>query len=38
MVNDNDGQGRKSWMEWGGGLGKEKNPRLFWDMVFIERK
>ncbi|MBC7326590.1 cellulase family glycosylhydrolase [bacterium] len=38
MVNDNDGQGRKCWLEWGKGLGKTKNPRLFWDMVFVEKK
>ncbi|MGB9607960.1 MAG: sugar-binding protein, partial [bacterium] len=36
IVNDNDGEGRKSWLEWGEGLGKVKNPRLFWDMLFIE--
>lgn len=38
MVNDNDGQGRKGWIEWGRGLSREKNPRLFWDMIFMERK
>lgn len=38
MVNDNDGQGRKCWIEWGRGLSREKNPRLFWDMIFLEKK
>jgi len=38
MVNDNDGEGRKGWIEWGRGLGREKNPHLFWDMIFLESK
>ncbi len=38
MVNDNDGKGRKGWIEWGRGLSREKNPRLFWDMIFIDKE
>jgi hypothetical protein len=29
LVNDDDGLGRKQWMEWTPGIGKEKNPTLF---------
>jgi hypothetical protein len=29
LVNDNDGVGRKGWIEWGGGIGSGKNPALF---------
>lgn len=33
LVNDNDGQGRRGWMEWGGGIGWEKNPAEFYDIT-----
>jgi len=33
LVNDNDGAGRKGWMEWGGGIGWEKNPADFYDLT-----
>jgi hypothetical protein len=29
LVNDNDGQGRKGYVEWGSGIGTAKNPALF---------
>jgi hypothetical protein len=29
LVNDNDGSGRKGWIEWGSGIGSGKNPSLF---------
>jgi hypothetical protein len=29
LVNDNDGTGRKGWIEWGSGIGGSKDPRLF---------
>lgn len=29
LVNDNDGSGRKGWIEWGSGIGSGKNPALF---------
>jgi hypothetical protein len=35
LVNDNDGQGRKGWIEWGSGIGKEKDPALFRPMVIV---
>lgn len=38
LVNDSDGEGRKAWIEWGGGLAREKDPRLYWDMLLIEGK
>ncbi len=33
LVNDNDGKGRRGWMEWGGGIGWEKNPADFYDLT-----
>lgn len=33
LVNDNDGYGRRGWMEWGGGIGWEKNPAHFYDLT-----
>jgi hypothetical protein len=32
IINDNDGNGRKGWIEWGGGIGDTKCPAL-WGMV-----
>ncbi|RED87633.1 alpha-L-fucosidase [Cohnella phaseoli] len=29
LVNDNDGSGRKGWIEWGGGIGGSKDSALF---------
>ncbi|OUS76058.1 hypothetical protein B1748_14705 [Paenibacillus sp. MY03] len=29
LANDNDGSGRKGWIEWGGGIGGSKNTALF---------
>lgn len=29
LVNDNDGAGRKGWIEWGGGIGGAKDSSLF---------
>lgn len=29
LVNDNDGNGRKGYLQWGGGIGGEKNPALY---------
>ena len=29
LVNDNDGSSRKGWIEWGSGIGRNKNPSLF---------
>jgi hypothetical protein len=29
LVNDNDGAGRKGWIEWGGGIGGAKDSALF---------
>jgi hypothetical protein len=33
LVNDNDGAGRKGWMEWGGGIGWDKNTADFYDLT-----
>lgn len=35
LVNDDDGNGRKGWMEWGAGIGQEKNPALFNGMKLL---
>jgi hypothetical protein len=29
LINDNDGDGRKGWVMWGGGIGSEKDTDLF---------
>lgn len=29
LVNNNDGNGRMGWLEWGGGIGEKKDPSLF---------
>ncbi|MFD0670686.1 LamG-like jellyroll fold domain-containing protein [Cohnella sp. GCM10027633] len=29
LANDNDGSGRKGWIEWGAGIGGSKDPSLF---------
>jgi len=33
LVNDNDGAGRRGWIEWGAGIGATKNPALFNGMI-----
>jgi len=33
LVNDNDGAGRKGWIEWAPGIGMEKNPIAFVPLV-----
>ncbi|MCU6707815.1 glycosyl hydrolase [Paenibacillus sp. J5C_2022] len=35
LVNDNDGSGRKGWIEWASGIGLEKKPSLFRSMQWI---
>ncbi len=35
LVNENDGNGRKGWMEWGSGIGLEKRPSQFRSMQWI---
>ncbi len=34
IVNDNDGQGRKGWIQIAPGIGQSKNPELFPYIVF----
>jgi hypothetical protein len=36
LVNDNDGEGRKGWIEWGGGIGEEKAPSKFRPCRFVK--
>jgi len=35
LVNDNDGNGRRGWVEWGSGIGNEKRPSQFRSMQWI---
>ncbi|MFD0715768.1 S-layer homology domain-containing protein [Paenibacillus sp. GCM10027626] len=35
LVNDNDGAGRRGWIEWGSGIGVEKKPSLFRSMQWM---
>lgn len=35
LVNDNDGAGRKGYIEWGGGIGGTKDARLFRSIVLM---
>ncbi len=36
LVNDNDGSGRKGWIEWGGGIGDEKAVSKFRPCRFVK--
>ena len=36
ILNDNDGQRRKGWLEWSSGIGREKMPSLYGDLTFTE--
>ncbi|MFH0797286.1 MAG: sugar-binding protein [Candidatus Omnitrophota bacterium] len=36
LVNDNDGQGRRGWLEWAGGIGYCEGSRLYGDLIFVE--
>lgn len=38
LVNDNDGGGRKGYIEWGSGIGDWKNPGDFKDVVWMQNK
>jgi hypothetical protein len=35
LVNENDGQGRRGWIEWASGIGSEKRPSLFRSMQWM---
>lgn len=37
LVNDDDGQGRLGWLEWGGGIGGGADPGLFGALEWKER-
>ncbi|RAU93853.1 DNRLRE domain-containing protein [Paenibacillus sp. YN15] len=36
LVNDNDGDGRRGWIEWGSGIGEGKQPSKFRTMQWID--
>ncbi|HEX2950338.1 MAG TPA: sugar-binding protein [Armatimonadota bacterium] len=36
LCNDNDGQGRKGWMEWFEGIGNSKNTSLYAPLLFLK--
>ena len=35
LINDNDGGGRRGWIECGGGIGETKNISLFMDLLLV---
>jgi hypothetical protein len=35
IVNEDDGDARDGWLEWGGGIGDYKDPRLFRDLELV---
>ena len=35
LVNDNDDGERKGWLEWGSGIGSNKNPALYRTFIFL---
>jgi hypothetical protein len=36
VVNDNDGAGRRGWIEWGGGIGWTKDPSQYLDLSLAD--
>ena len=36
LINDNDGQGRRGWLQWSSGIGQEKSPQRYGTMVLTE--
>ncbi|WP_409342640.1 sugar-binding protein [Paenibacillus sp. MBLB4367] len=36
LVNDNDGNGRKGWIEWGSGIGETKDPKKYRTVQWIK--
>jgi hypothetical protein len=36
IANDNDGKGRRGWIEWGSGIGYSKDPSLYGTLTFSE--
>ena len=36
LVNDNDGNGRKGWLQWSSGIGTSRDSTLFGTMTFAE--
>ena len=34
LINENDGAGRNGYIEWGSGIGGQKNPSQFRTVVF----
>ncbi|QHW29837.1 hypothetical protein GZH47_02635 [Paenibacillus rhizovicinus] len=37
LVNDNDGAGRRGWMEYMSGIGFSKDPNLYGDLILTDR-
>ncbi|MGG1518639.1 sugar-binding protein [Paenibacillus oryzisoli] len=35
LINDNDGAGRRGWMEYMGGIGASKDPKAFGDLLLV---
>ena len=36
LVNNNNGNGRLGWLEWGGGIGADKKPELYQVIDFVK--
>lgn len=36
VLNDDDGEGRKGWLEWNSGVAMEKTPYLYGDITFTD--
>ena len=37
LVNNNNGAGRLGWLEWGGGIGKDKNAGAYGNVYFVNQ-
>ncbi|MNF19435.1 hypothetical protein D3C80_2242310 [compost metagenome] len=35
LINDDDGSGRRGWMEYMGGIGSSKDPDAFGDLLLV---
>ena len=36
ILNDDDGEGRKGWLEWTSGIGRQKSPSQYGDLTFTQ--
>lgn len=38
LINDNDGKGRKGWIEWTPGIGKSKDPSSYGNIILAKKE